>query len=163
MGKRIIAIDPGNEKSAFVIYKDGDIATFGILDNHRMLENIAYRSYPYYCERLAIEMVASYGMPVGKTVFETCLWIGRFIQKWGCDDACTKIYRKIDVCMHLCHSTRAKDSNIRQAILDKYPGTGGGKTPQVGTKSKPGPLYGIKADIWSALAIAITYEETAKE
>jgi hypothetical protein len=51
---------------------------------------------------------------------------------------------------------RAKDPNIRQALLDIFPGTGGGATPQIGTKAKPGPLYGVTSHAWSALAVAIT-------
>ena len=70
-----------------------------------------------------------------------------------------QVYRK-DVKMHLCGSMRAKDTNIRQAIIDRYPASGGGKCPQIGTKKEPGPLYGVSKDIWSALAVAITYSET---
>lgn len=155
----IIGIDPGSEESAYVVYENGKIRASGIKTNSCLLDDVREGDWEYYPKHLAIEMVASYGMPVGKTVFETCLWIGRFIQAWGDDSTYTKIYRKTDVCMTLCHSTRAKDSNIRQAIIDRYPATGGGKTPQIGTKKQPGPLYGVSKDIWSALAVAITYSE----
>ena len=55
--------------------------------------------------------------------------------------------------MYLCHSMKAKDGNIRQAILDLY----GGKDVALGNKKRPGPLYGVSKDIWAALAVAITY------
>jgi len=164
---RILAIDPGTTKSAYVVYEwsghaIGSVFAHGIYNNEDMLSVIATTPH----DHLAIEMVASYGMAVGKTVFETCVWIGRFIQKdsqqWlnpPSDGWYTKIYRK-DVKMHLCGSLRAKDANVRQAIIDRYPATGGGKTPQVGTKSKPGPLYGVSNDVWAALGVAITYRDS---
>lgn len=105
-------------------------------------------------DALAIEMIASYGMPVGREVFETCVWIGRFIEAWG--GPYTLVYRK-DVKLHLCGQPRAKDSNIRQALIDRY----GGKDRAVGKKATPGPLYGVSADVWSALAIAVTFADGA--
>jgi hypothetical protein len=53
----------------------------------------------------------------------------------------------------LCGDSRAKDANIRQALIDRF----GGKDAAVGRKAAPGPLYGISRDVWSALAIAVTY------
>jgi hypothetical protein len=148
---RILAIDPGSIESAYVHYIDGKVDRCGIKQNHDILSTLPFND----ADILVVEMIASYGMPVGRSVFETCVWIGRFIQRWPAKHA--MIYRK-NVKMFLCNSMRAKDANIRQAIIDRYPPTGGGKTPQIGTKEKPGPLYGIKRDIWSALAVAITYE-----
>lgn len=62
-------------------------------------------------------MIASYGMPVGKEVFDTCVWIGRFIEAF--DLEYEYVYRK-DEKMNLCHSMKAKDSNIRQALIDRF-------------------------------------------
>ena len=149
----IIAIDPGTTQSAVVELCDGGIIYKQISNNNAVLSGILGDNNKD--KFLAIEMVACYGMPIGRDVFETVLWIGRFIQAWGSNHQ--KIYRK-DVKMFLCNNTRAKDSNIRQALLDLYPATGGGKTPQVGTKSAPGPLYGFKADMWAALGVALTYQ-----
>ena len=163
----ILAIDPGNEKSAYVVYNTETKAEgmHGILGNHELLGAIEDECFSY-CEKMAIEMPACYGMAVGKTVFDTCRWVGVFQLASGLKKSML-VYRKsvnkedgIDsVVMCLCKNSRANDSNVRQAIIDRYPATGGGKTPQIGTKSKPGPLYGVSKDVWSALAVAITFEE----
>ena len=160
--KKILAIDPGSEKSAWVYYEGGKVLGMSIDDNMSVV--IMLRRFHDVYDDVAIEMIASYGMAVGKTVFETCVWIGRFIEAYESQslrNKHVKVYRK-DVKMYLCNSMRAKDSNIRQAIIDRYPAAGGGKTPQVGTKSQPGPLFGVAKDIWAALGVAITYEETRK-
>lgn len=146
----VLAIDPGNEKSAYVMYNPETkrISEKNILNNLEILPIITSIRY----DKLAIEMIASYGMGVGKTVFETCLWVGRFIQAGYPYHEAYLIYRK-DEKMYLCHSMKAKDGNIRQAILDLY----GGKDVALGNKKRPGPLYGVSKDIWAALAVAITY------
>lgn len=166
---KILAIDPGNKESAYIVYdtETMDIGAFGKISNQEMLNVMAQEAE---CAEMAIEMPACYGMAVGQTVFDTCRWVGIFQAAWGIS-ATYLVYRKspnreqgIDsVTMHLCKNTRAKDTNVRRAILDRYPATGGGKTPQVGIVSKPGPLFGISKDVWSALAVAITFAETHNE
>jgi hypothetical protein len=154
----IFAIDPGPEHSAYVEY-DGDVLYHGILDNHDMLPLIYEVCMSDNACQFAIEMIASYGMSVGASVFNTCVWIGRFIEVWDREQpgsskthAGLYVYRK-DVKMHLCGNTKAKDSNIRQAIMDRY---GSEKSKAIGTQKQPGPLYGIRKDEWAALAVAIT-------
>ena len=53
--------------------------------------------------------------------------------------------------------TKAKDSNIRQAIMDRYGST---REAAIGTKKNPQELYGVSKDIWAALGVAITASET---
>lgn len=167
---RILAIDPGNMKSAYVIYEQKIIVDFGIKENEKLLEMLeqGVSAIPT-CKHLAIEMPACYGMAVGKTIFDTCRWVGRFQQAFN-GGATSLVYRKapnekegIDsVVMHLCKNPRANDANVRQAIIDLYPATGGGKIPQIGTKKQRGPLYGVRNDVWAALAVAICFEGRMK-
>ena len=139
----ILAIDPGCESSAYVLIdEDYGIRSFDKLDNKVLLTIIKQQ----YEATIVIEMISSYGMPVGKEVFDTCVWIGRFMQASNCPVAL--IYRK-DVKLHLCNSTKAKDSNIIQALKDRF----GDK----GTAKAKGYFYGFKADIWQAHALAVTY------
>lgn len=84
---------------------------------------------------MTIEMIASYGMPVGKEVFETCVWIGRFVEDMICipQDRITVteyVYRK-DEKMNICHTMKAKDSNIRQALIDRFGPVGTKKNPRL--------------------------------
>lgn len=136
----VLAIDPGPVESAFLVWGE-DSLDASVLPNDVVLDRLVRGFRPW--EKVAIEMVACYGMPVGKEVFETCLWIGRFIQR--SIEPTTLVYRK-DVKIHLCGSMRAKDGNIRQALIDKY--------GPPGTKKAPGRTYGISGHLWSALAIA---------
>jgi len=54
--------------------------------------------------------------------------------------------------MHLCGQARAKDANIRQALIDRF-----GGAAAIGRKAAPGPLYGISGDVWQALGLAVTW------
>jgi hypothetical protein len=150
----ILAIDPGTTQSAFVVlplphYKF-EIRDKGKIDNEDLIRKIQSSEWGRLSD-FVIEMVASYGMAVGKTTFETVFWIGRFWEAARYAPTRERLYRKTDVCMHLCKSTRAKDSNIRQALIDRY--------GDPGTKNNPGLLYGVSKDVWSALAVAVTYRD----
>lgn len=154
----IFAIDPGPVESAWVAYNAGDLLSYAIEPNMLVRQRLVDRRGQWrHGDELAIEMIACYGMAVGSEVFDTCLWIGRF---WDASGTTAKLVPRMDVKMHLCQSPRAKDPNIRQALLDMFPASGGGKTPQIGTKKQPGPLYGVKSHIWAALAVAVTCEAT---
>lgn len=166
--RRTLAIDPGSSESAFVIYGDWPreapasdrvIVAKGIFPNREMLDAIGgYASDLDPALECAIEMIASYGMAVGAEVFETCVWIGRFAERWeamGDVGAARRVFRR-DVKMHLCGNNKAKDGNIRQALIDKFGGT---KEAAIGKKATPGPLYGVRADEWAALALAVTCRE----
>lgn len=155
----LLAIDPGPTESAWVELRDGRPVAFAKEANDAVLRCI--ESCP--SEFLAVEMIAGYGMPVGAEVFDTAVWAGRFMQRWldgrqgqgGVDwteDTIVRVYRKA-VKLHLCGSTRAKDPNVRQALIDRY---GPGKPAAIGLKASPGPLYGVSGDVWAALAVAVT-------
>lgn len=77
----ILAIDPGNIQSAYVLtYDDLRVNDKGKVENSELLEKI-YEAKEIHGEQLhaAIEMVACYGMAVGKEVFDTCVMIGRIV------------------------------------------------------------------------------------
>lgn len=142
---RIIAIDPGPAESAEVWWEGGRVVLAKKIPSADVL------SAPHcWADLVAIEMIASYGMAVGREVFETCVWIGRYVERAGATP--TRRITRGEVKMHLCHSMRAKDGNIRQALIDKL--------GPPGTKKNPGPTYGVSGDMWAALGVAVTAAET---
>lgn len=148
----IIGIDPGNIQSAISVFEGTNnlIQETFIDQNDNILGWILNESYKLKPCAFAIEKIASYGMPVGETVFETVYWSGRFHQLIREEQRHADIYRitRNKVKNHICHSSRAKDSNIRQALIDRFGAPG--------TKKTPGKTYGIKKDMWAALAVAVT-------
>lgn len=155
----IFAIDPGNEQSAYVAFDGEKILAKDKVDNRELRNILRYNLKVHKNEiKYTIEMIASYGMPVGKDVFETAVWIGRFFELVkNYDQDMVRVYRK-DIKMHLCGTTKAKDSNIIQALVDKY--APGENNKGKGTKANPGFFYGFKKDIWQAFALADYYYET---
>lgn len=146
----IFAIDPGNVESAYVMmHSNYDIYKFGKVPNEEMRQIIM--DHEDENAITVIEMIASYGMAVGQTVFDTCVWIGRFTEL---SNNVEYMFRK-DVKMNICGQTRAKDTNIRVALIDRFAKHDfkNGK----GTKGNPDWFYGFRADIWQSYACGVTY------
>lgn len=145
----VLAIDPGYEQSAFLIFDGASVVHHGIVDNGALLNDLGRLSFEV--DAVVLEQIESFGMAVGREVFETVFWTGRFFEAVeGCVPA--RMPRKA-VKIHLCQSARAQDSNIRVALIDRF----GGTDRAIGKKHTPGPLYGIKSHEWAALAIAVTW------
>lgn len=162
---KILAIDTGNVESGYAVIEmpDFKLLDFGKVSNEElleMLENYEVEGWSkiekyFKFNKVALEMVACYGMPVGKDVFETCVWIGQFEHALKGEDI-TYIYRK-DEKITLCNSMKAKDSNVRQALINRYAKHDfkNGK----GTKKNPDTFYGVAKDVWQAIAVGVTYYE----
>lgn len=149
----ILAIDPGDKQSAYCFIDSEDLRPlrFAKAENTAILLVLQLEAY----DLVVIERLASYGMPVGRNVFETCEWVGRFTQ--AAQKPEDYIYRQ-DEKLHLCHDSRAKDANIRRALIDRF-ATHDLKNGK-GTKKNPDWFYGFSADVWAAYAVGITYTET---
>lgn len=96
---------------------------------------------------VAIEMIACYGMPAGAHLFDTCVEIGRLLELYPKAKRLTRLSAKLS----LCKSPKANDSSVRAAIIDLFGGPGATK--------KGGPLHGVAADTWAAIAIAIAAQD----
>lgn len=158
---RIVAIDPGNASSAWCVLDGERVLGFAKEPNSEVLIRCRREWSPLDargCDLLAVEMVQSFGMPVGREVFETVLWTGRYIEAWERRQGKFQLVYRKDVKLYLCQSMRAKDSNIRAALLDRF---GPGREKAIGNKRQPGPLYGLSGDCWSALAVGLTAGLTA--
>lgn len=151
----ILSIDPGNEYSAYsLLNEDLRPVEFGKVPNHDLLLILDELLSNTSVTNFAIEMIGHYGtgMPAGKTVFDTCVWIGRFTERFYQirSKEPTYIMRK-DEKINLCRNMKAKDSNIRQALIDRF--------GPVGTKKNPGWFYGVSKDVWAAIAVGVTFHD----
>ena len=182
----IIAIDPGTTHSAVLVWENGIVdCDSDFIPNNEVVNFIErkerFSPYGTYIDdngeegdwdsfdeneshKLVIEGIQSYGAPVGKETFETCLWIGRFAQRWidVHNQPFHLIYRPAIKAI-VCGTTQSTDADVRASLLRLFPATGGGATPQVGTKAQPGPLYAISGHLWSALAVAVAFSAQPTE
>ena len=101
--------------------------------------------YNFVEANMVVEQIKSYGMSVSDSIFDTVFWSGRFCE------ACKSWTRipRMEVKLHICRDSRAKDGNIRQALIDRF--------GSPGTKKEPGLTYGLKKDLWQAFALAVTW------
>lgn len=148
----IYAIDPGTEMSALVEYDSTQRAVreHFTAPNDQVMAFLYTESRGNNTDTLVIEEIESMGMAVGRETFKTVWWSGRMYEIWcGPKD----MMPRRQVKLHICGTSRANDSNIRQAIYDVF----GGKLRAVGSKKMPGPLFGLKGHEYAALALALTY------
>ena len=151
---RVLAIDPGTTSSAWVVYDGARVLAHGIDRNPDLLDQLREMD-PHFVSAVVIEQVESFGLAVGAEVFETVFWSGRFFERSRGKGA--RVTRRA-VKLHLCGQARAKDANIRQALIDRF-----GGLEAKGTKKAPGPLYGLRSHEWAALAVAVTWVDQQAE
>lgn len=142
----ILAIDPGTKDSGWCLY-DGTVRASGVEQNEGVL--ILIREH--WDVPIAIERFEARGMAVGEDSLATVRWAGRF-QQWARNPEVVILVKRSAVKLHLCGSCRAKDPNVRQALIDKL--------GPPGTKKQPGPTFGVTSHAWAALAVAVTALET---
>lgn len=139
----VIGIDPGTEKSGWVEWNGSKILDAQIMPNQEILYNL--QTTNKHGVTLALEWLESMGMRVGKEVFVTCRWVGRFHEAWGAEPV---YIPRSQIKLHLCGQRRANDADIRQALIDRFGAPG--------TKKEPGATYGLKRDTWQTLAVCVT-------
>lgn len=157
--QRILAIDPGSEQSAFVLLEAGLPRDFDKLPNEMLLADLrADRGWQprKTASVIVIEFTAPRGMPASAQLFETLWWAGRFAE--ACHSARVERQQRDGVKEHLLGKRAGNDAQIRAALIDRFGGIGG-KERAIGRKAAPGPLYGLRADCWAALAVAVTWAD----
>lgn len=161
MRKKIVAIDPGDVESAYVMWNGESILEFDKTENERLLARLGQYEIieDPFLEAIVIEKIASYGMPVGAHIFETVFWTGIFYERF---ENWTNVERhpRKDVKMHICGATRATDATIVTALVDRFADRHEHGKYGKGTKKNPGFFYGFSKDIWQAFALAVYYYDT---
>jgi hypothetical protein len=149
----LIAIDPGTTESAYAILAE-NYAPLAVdkLPNEELCGLLgAYGPM----DTIVIERLASYGMPVGREVLETCEWVGHFARIALANGARVEYLYRREVKLHLCDDSRAGDANIRRALISRFAkhDLRTGK----GTCKRQDWFFGFKADIWQAYALGVTW------
>ena len=160
--KTLLAIDPGTTQSGYVTmdmetYKPLD---FGKLPNDILLNIVDCLDSSGTIDTAVIEMPQFFGanMTAGATVFETCVWVGRFMGTLTVDPK--RMYRS-SIKAIVTGSARATDAQVRQVLIERFAkhDMKNGK----GTKANPDWFYGFRADMWQAYAAGVAYIDDMKE
>jgi hypothetical protein len=157
---RVYAIDPGPEVSHLIGYEPDTRQVFTALSlpSEALARELEWRAEDGKAI-LLVERVAAQGQAVSQHTFDTAEWVGRFVQAWrgAGGGTCRRIFRR-EVKLWILARASGTDAQIRAAVLDRF---GGPKAK--GTVRAKGPLYGLRADQFQALALAVTYAERLAE
>jgi len=160
---RVLGIDPGTTESGVVVW---DSETNEVEEKYIIVNPEVAFMFDGALPAMGIAVIEDMTpYAAGYTTKDTLVWMGRFIESCIRQGQEYSLVTRQAVVKHLCGKkregdTRTNDTRIRDALIARFPATGGGKEPQVGTKGKPGPLYGMSKHMWAALAVAITWFET---
>ena len=148
----LIAIDPGPVYSALVVVTDNYRPVVCMKAKNEVVEDYL-RNAEF--DELVIEMISSYGLPVGKSVFDTCVEIGRLAEIGKSKGRDAVLFYRKDVKKSICGTMKSKDSDVIAALTLRF--APGDPNYGKGTKDMPGWFFGFKADIWQAYALAVAY------
>ena len=151
----ILGIDPGPTHCGVVLYDTEARRVKQSYKNNTVadaLRQIEHRASARMIDLVAIERVQSYGI-AGASLLRTAEVGGmlhRCAGREGLEVAWLfrrEVLRGLDVT-----GKGNRDSLVRQRLIEMH---GGDRVSAVGTKKKPGPLYGVASHAWAALAVAV--------
>lgn len=154
MRRGVLAIDPGNERSAWVRVVDGVPVAWDKAPCHDVLVTVAAFART---DELTIEWPAQAG-PGGVTILDTAAWAGRYLQRWlDAGGPTPALVRRVEVKRHLLGNVagkrggkaRSADAQVRAAVLER----------EQRIRGSVEATAGMAADVWQAYALAITYDE----
>ena len=146
----ILGIDPGPKESAYcLVTEDYWICSAEKISNDVLI----YKTNRLLFDNAAIESLQSFGMPVGREVFETAYMIGRIQQKLADLSRVYDLYPRQEYAHSICGTGKISDAILRQALLLRF---GGDK--------KGEPLHQLKgsSDLRSAYAVAVYHLDKKK-
>jgi hypothetical protein len=143
----ILAIDPGPRFSAYVELAGVRILARGKVGNLELLKLVRERE-PH--GPLVVEMVAPYGRVVGRHVFNTCVWVGRYLEAWR---GVGRLLTRQEVKKALGMRMQSTDADVRAMRIERW----GGKVSRR-PRDVPEPLRGVTGDQWAALAVAVAWK-----
>ncbi len=151
----VLGIDPGPTHCGFCAY---DSRERRVIEAHKALSVVEAieraRGYIYAGQAglVAIERVQSYGI-AGASLLRTAEVGGMLHQcATSARQSVVWLYRR-EVLRGLDVTGKGnRDSLVRQRLIEVH---GGDRASAVGTKGKPGPLYGVSSHAWQALAVAV--------
>lgn len=151
----VIGLDPGYRESAFVLYDGATVLNHEIVSNEELIASLRDSNKDAVLVIEEMQIFAGHG--VGKEVFDSVFWSGRFAEAWAPRPFERLLRSKVRASLG---ASRGGDAAVRQALIERF---GPYKEDAIGKKSKPGPLFGLKSHEWSALAIAVTWFEAQTE
>ncbi len=150
---KLLAIDPDPNGGSWVLFNsEQKLIAMGYQDP---IEKLTYMIEDWAPVDVVVEGVQSYGpgVPVGKSIFETCYSIGEI--RGACRGrGMFEMITRPKVKRGLLGKVIGNDAKVRAALINLY---GGHIQIAIGTKPHPGPLYGVKYDIWAALAVGVVW------
>jgi Holliday junction resolvasome RuvABC endonuclease subunit len=140
-----MGLDPGPAETGYaVVGPEYQVVEAGKSSNEAIITMLKANSPSH----VAIESVQSYGAPVGRSVFDTCFFIGELIRT--CKDAGIPftLYPRPEYTRRICGVGKVNDAVLRQALLLRFGGDRKGE-----------PLYALKgnSDKRSAFAVAVYF------
>jgi hypothetical protein len=120
MGKTgmIIGIDPGSEETAYAVIDEN----YNVIEADKLNNEIVLQFDLSTYDAVVIESIQSYGMAVGRTVFETCYMIGMLIQRATDDGSEPVLYPRPEYAKAIAGVNKVNDSILRQALLLRFGG-----------------------------------------
>ena len=142
---KIIAIDPGPEKSAWVMWNTDTHDFYGARMGIDLLSDSVYGAHiDVQADLVAIEFPQSYGINAGLSLFLTAYRAGRLAEVLS-GVAPVALYGRPSVKGQI---GGRNDAEIRRSLQMRH-----------GEAKKGKKLYGVKSDIWAALALAVALDE----